>query len=375
MEPLLDKVKENLPDYKAHVLNNVLLLSLCILQVGSVNLYKLRGHVGRILGIEIEASSGYKRLIRIFDGYAYSRLWLDLLLYGFQLLRLKSDYLLLDGTSWERRGVERHYLTLSILYQGVAIPIYWVDLCRLGVSSERERKKIFRRIFKRYDLRGKTLIADREYIGKEWFKYLQDQGLDFIIRLRKNSYRKAINACEGRSWEEMERKVLNSKLPNKALSKPVTIKGREYHFVVVKNPDPNAKDKVVYLLSTLKAAAVFIAGQYLLRWGIECCFRHLKSNGFQLEEINLKGKARSKLLLAVVVFAYVLSIHEGLKKYKNVRLIRKADGTSVKAESVFRNGWDNLMAKIPTFEHFLQYVVENINEATSKYRSQIWLRV
>ena len=375
MEPLLDKIKQNLPDYKPHELNNLLLLSLCILQVGSVNLYKLRGHVGRILGVDIQASSGYKRLIRIFDGHAYSRLWLDLLLYGFRLLRLKSNYLLLDGTSWERRGVERHYLTLSILYQGVAIPIYWVDLCRLGISSERERKKIFRRIFKLYDLCGKTLIADREYIGKEWFKYLQDQGLDFIIRLRKNSYRKAINACKGKTWEEMERKVLNSKLPNKALKKRVTIEGLEYNFVVVKNPNPNAKDKVVYLLSTLKAAAVFIAGQYLLRWGIECCFRHLKSNGFQLEQINLKGKARSKLLMAVVVFAYVLSIHEGLKKYKKVRLIRKADGSMVKAESVFRNGWDNLMAKIPTFEHFVQYVLDNINEAIAKYRSQIWLRV
>lgn len=375
MESLLTKVNQNLPDYKPHVLKNVLLLSLCILQVGSVNLYKLRGHVGRILGVEIEASSGYKRLIRIFDGYAYSRLWLDLLLYVFQLLRLKSDYLLLDGTSWKRRGVERHYLTLSILYQGVAIPIYWVDLERLGISSERERKKMFRRVFKFYELSGKTLLADREYIGKGWFKYLKDRGLDLIIRLRKNSYRKAINACAGKSWEEMERKVLHSKLPNKALGKRVSIDGRPYSFVIVKNPDPKAKDKLVYLLSTLEAAPIFIAGRYLLRWGIECCFRHLKSNGFQLEQINLKGKARSKLLMAVVVFAYVLSIHEGLKQYKKVRVIHKAEGTWVKAESVFRNGWDNLIAKIPSLEHFIQYVVDNIFESARKYRSQIWLRV
>ncbi len=54
------------------------LLSLYILQAGSVNLYKLRGHVGRILGVDIQASSGYKHLIRIFDLHAYSRLWMDL---------------------------------------------------------------------------------------------------------------------------------------------------------------------------------------------------------------------------------------------------------------------------------------------------------
>lgn len=375
MESLLSKIKEYLPEYELHELNNILLLSLCVIQLGNVNLNKLKGHVGRILGIEIKSCSGYKRLIRIFDNHAFSRLWLDLLLYVFRLLRLKSDHLLLDGTSWEHHGVKRHYMTLGILYKNVSIPVYWVDLQKLGVSSQKERKRMFRRVFKIFNFTGKTLIADREYIGKEWFKYLQDNGLDFIIRIRKKNYQKEIDASRGKTWEQMEQKVMQSKLPSKTLRKRVRIEGREYSFTMVRNPDSKSKDRVIYLLSTLDSSATFIAGQYLLRWKIECCFRHMKSNGFQLEQINLRGKARPKLLMAIVVFAYVLSIHEGLREYDKIRIIQKADGTTVKAESVFRNGWDNIIAKISNLEKFAAYIIDNINMAMSNYRSQIWLNV
>jgi hypothetical protein len=44
----------------------------------------------------------------------------------------------------------------------------------------------------------------------------------------------------------------------------------------------------------------------------------LKANGFDLEAINLKGEARRTFLMAVVVFSYVLSIHQGLKTYHRV---------------------------------------------------------
>jgi hypothetical protein len=72
----------------------------------------------------------------------------------------------MDGTSWKRNGMERHYLTLSIEYRCVAIPIYWVDLGKLGISSTKERKRMFKRVFKFFNLKGKVLLADREYVGK-----------------------------------------------------------------------------------------------------------------------------------------------------------------------------------------------------------------
>jgi hypothetical protein len=292
------------------------------------------------------------------------------LFYVFQLLRLKSDYLILDGTSWKYNGRKRHYLTLCIEYASVAIPIYWVDLAKLGISSTKERKRMFRRVFKFFDLSGKILIADREYIGTEWFKYLTDNGLDFAMRQRKNNYKDAVNEAPGRSYDEMVAKVLRSKLPNKAVSKRIVIDGRNYTFVVVKNLDPKSEDTVLYLLSSLDITAVAIAEIYARCWKIECCFRHLKSNGFNLEQVNLKGKHRTKLLMAIAVFAYVLSIHEGLKTHKKVRIIKHADGRVSKEVSLFRHGFDNIARHVYSFELCITYILNEMAKANKLYRAK-----
>lgn len=370
MESLLAKVKEHFPKRSTSCMNNVLILVACMLKGSSVNLYKLRRLVPEVTGkTDTLPDSCYKRLIRIFDKYSFSCLWLELLFYVFRLLRLKSDYLYLDGTSWKHNGRKRHYLTLCFEYANVAVPIYWVDLGKLGISSEKERRGMFRRVFKFYNLKGKVLIADREYIGSDWFKYLVDNDLDFVIRLRHNNYKELIDAAPGRSYDEMVAKVLRSKLPNKAVSKRIVIGEQHYTFVVVKNLDPESKDSVLYLLSSLDTPATAVATAYTRRWKIECCFRHLKSNGFQLEQVNLKGRHRSKLLMAIAVFAYVLSIHEGLKTYRKVRTIKHADGSTSKAVSLFRHGFDNIAKHIYSFELCLQYICREIHVTNKLYRA------
>lgn len=375
MESLLAKFKEYLPDYRVSSLNNLLLLTLCILDGGTVNLYKLRGRVAKFIAKPIAADSGYKRLIRVFDKHAHSRLWLSLLQCVFRLLRLQSKYLILDGTSWKHQGVKHHYLTLSIIYRSVAIPIYWVDLSKLGISSFKERKQMFKRLFKHFNLKGKILLADREYIGKEWFNFLINNGLLFIIRLRKKNYQSYVNQTPGKSYQQLIDKVLRSKLADKAVGKPIEIDGVSYTFVVTKYLDTKGKAHLLLLLGSLNHHPKAIADAYLKRWKIECCFRHLKSNGFDLEQLNLKGKARGKLLMAVMVFAYVISIHEGLKTYKNVREIQRSNGPLEKAESVFRHGYDNLIAKVDSLVKLVQYIITEIQNAINKYQSANWLVV
>ncbi len=82
-------------------------------------LNKIKGAVGSITGkTNTQPNSHYKRLIRIFDDFSYGNLWIELLQFVFRLLGLKSDYLLLDGTSWEKGGRQFHFLTLCVVYQG-----------------------------------------------------------------------------------------------------------------------------------------------------------------------------------------------------------------------------------------------------------------
>jgi len=136
------------------------------------------------------------------------------------------------------------------------------------------------------------------------------------------------------------------------LKKPFFLEGMPLNFVVLKNRKLNTDDPLVYLVTSLSEPARLVADKYRMRWKIEAFFKHMKTNGFSLEAINLGTESRCQLLMAIVVFAYVISIKEGLKSYRKVRMKQYADGGEEREESVFRHGINNLMrfcANLTTF--------------------------
>ena len=376
LEPLLAKYSEESLQISKSSFKNILILSLSMLIGQTVCLNKLKGQVGQITGkLSTKPNSNYQRLIRIFHYHAFSRLWLDLLIFVFALLRLKSDYLTLDGTSWKQGQRWHHYLTLCIVYQGVAIPIYWVDLEKHGISSTKERKKLIKRVLKSFNLHKKILLADREYIGTDWFKYLIDSGLNFVIRSKKGIYASAIDQAVGKTLAALTAKVKRSKIRNKSVRKAFFLNGMKLFIVVSKNPNKTAKEPIIFLITNIDKAAPRIAAMYRIRWTIEHCFKQLKSNGFNLESMNLKGSARRNLLMAIVIFTYVLSILEGLKDYKKVPLKTYKDGTVTKAVSVFRHGIDRLVIICQSLEAFSKYVFQAFKHNKMKYNSAKLLNV
>jgi hypothetical protein len=89
----------------------------------------------------------------------------------------------MDGTSWTIGEAKVHYLVMSVLVGSVAVPIYWVQLEKIGASSQAERKAIFETAFSLFNLQEMTLLADREYIGKNWFTFIKENKIHFVIRL------------------------------------------------------------------------------------------------------------------------------------------------------------------------------------------------
>lgn len=206
------------------------------------------------------------------------------------------------------------------------------------------------------------LIADREYIGKEWFKYLVDNGIDFIIRLKSGTYNEAVNQAQGRSYEDLRSKVKRSKVASKILSKPFVLEGMLLNFVVLKSRRKDAEEPLIYLVSNLQEPARSIADRYGMRWKIEAFFKHMKTNGFSLEDMNLGTEARCRLLMAIVVFSYVLSIKEGLKTYRKVRMKLYSDGSEEMEESVFRRGINSLMRFCTSLHTFCRYIFGKIGD-------------
>lgn len=373
LNSLLNKISEDFPKYRQSVLKNVLLLSLCILSQESLCLHKLSKVVGLFLGNTQSSHSAHvKRFYRLLSVFSFSRLWLDLLYYVFTLLRLDSKYLVLDGSSWKSRSKGthyQHYLTLSLIYGKVAIPILWLDLRKKGVSNQKQRIYLLRKANKYFQLSGKTLLADREYIGKDWFKFLIDSNIDFIIRLRAKNYKCYVDAASGKSYDALVKKVLRSKKVAKVVGKTFEMEGMTLQLVIAKNPCPEAKDRLMYLITNLDAPPAKVAKQYPIRWQIEMCFKHLKSNGFDLEKMNVEGKARQKLLMAILVFAYTISVIEGLKNYKKIPVKKYANGKRYKAISVFRKGLNQVVNSCINLEEFCRYLIQNIQKEKKKYRS------
>ena len=77
---------------------------------------------------------------------------------------------------------------LAVVYKGVAIPVYWLMLNKKGISSTRERIALLNRLIQQFG-KGRIikLLADREFVGKDWFGWLKAQGVDFAIRIKKPS--------------------------------------------------------------------------------------------------------------------------------------------------------------------------------------------
>src|SRR3989338_5433849 len=96
-------------------------------------------------------------------------------------------YLAIDRTNWQWGKTDINILTLAIVFKGTAIPVYWELLDKKGNSDTSERMALIQKFINRF---GKDciagILADREFIGEDWFKWLLDKKIPFYIRIRNN---------------------------------------------------------------------------------------------------------------------------------------------------------------------------------------------
>ena len=378
--PIPNQITSIFTGCKDHIVQNLFIVVEGVFESRTTNLNVVKDKLGNIIGVgdQVQACSHYKRLIRFFQLPDCEKKTLtDLLLsVSFFFLqsggRTKAKYLALDGTSWELGDTPIHLLTLSIIINGVSIPIAWQNLAKKGTSNYAERKALFDRALESYNLEGMILLADREYIGEKWFKYVKSRGLQFVIRLKKNSYRKYVDeqreptcaAFKHQKWRysAMEKLAYSKLHRTTGVSKQIAILGEKYTFVIFKNPKADAKEPLLYFLSTLVARKKIIKA-YPIRWKIECCFKNLKSNGFNLEELNLKKPSKVKLMMAIVCFLYTLCVSQGLLHYKQSKKSdykKYADGSFTLAQSVFRKGKSIVSMKFHNLKSFLRFITDLI---------------
>ena len=107
-----------------------------------------------------------------------------------ELLGFKRKFdLALDRSNWKFGNKDTNYLVLSWrISKKISIPLMFVELDKAGNSNTQERIDLledFNEIFG-FD-RIKSLMADREFVGKKWFQMLDKNKIPYFIRIKENT--------------------------------------------------------------------------------------------------------------------------------------------------------------------------------------------
>lgn len=368
---LLDKSKDFAQHLSPSLLGNLLVVACAILIKETVNLNRLKNHVGLLLGNrQTKTDSHYRRLTRFFnDKTAQNKLWIGapkrwLIVWMIDYIkrwdgRSRSLYLTLDGTSWQLGSHQIHLLMLCLVYRGVSLPLLWHNLGRKGHSSQQERKRLLQQAIRLYPLRGFCLLADREYEGREWLTFLTENKINFIIRLPKESYKAEI-AAGGKAYSSLLKRALRGR----TVSQWFELAGHRYQFVALCHQDgPQGADPLVLLVSNLTWPKQTIAQRYRIRWTTECFFKHLKSNGFDLEELGFIAPKKIRLLVAIVVVLYVICVAEGLRAFNRIPA-KKNDPEEplLLREAVFRRGYSVVVNELTSIAHFIDWLLAQVSK-------------
>jgi len=120
--------------------------------------------------------------------------------------------------------------------------------------------------------KGSILTMDRGYTDYSWYNHLNDKGIFFVTRLKRNAdyvvvERRTVNKSQGLTSDQMIR--FSGIQKSKAC--PITLRRIGYR-------DPETGKHYVFLTNHRKLSAKTIADIYKSRWQIELFFKWIKQN-------------------------------------------------------------------------------------------------
>lgn len=291
-----------------------------LIKVKTVNL----SEISKYFDPTIKSNSSYRRIQRFFKEY-------NIFFTAFAKLLMKfttedKKVLILDRTQW--KGVNIFFLAIE--YQGVAIPILWDVLDKKGNTNTLERIRLIDDYVNVFGVENiNYLTADREFIGKEWFNWLKEKKINFLIRLKSNFLIE--EGIKGKKKIKGYYRYYESK------EKVTKLFGIELRII-----GKRINNKELLIVATNMTEIEL--DDYSKRWGIETMFLCLKSKGFNLEDIKMKESYKIDKLIALLSLSYCWCLITGnLFKHKDSRYRKKLGYYS---KSIFKIGLDRLSISI-----------------------------
>jgi hypothetical protein len=307
-----------------------------IMQYGSVCMYRLAAHVPS----EAKIESIRQRIRRFFVSITLTDIAVAKFIVSFLCLGEKRNpwILQIDRTNWEYGKTIHNLLVLSVLWQGVAIPLFWTNLEKDGNSNTKERTDLLQKLIDAFpDQPIGLLTGDREFVGKKWLAWLAANNIPFSLRHKGNMY----------AFQTGMAPVLFSWMArNLKPGETLNLKGGWHVGQDIKDASPpvfvaikRLKDGTLLIIASSFSAKKAMAA-YKTRWKIETLFGLLKTKGFNLEDTHMTDPKRLATLFAILAIAAAIAIKIGRIVLKKMPIKIKKHGRP--ARSIFALGLDVL---------------------------------
>lgn len=307
-------------------------LAFLIMRHGTICLWRLAAYVATAAQTESVRRRFYRffQFVRL-DSATMARIVVDLL--G---LRGKPWVLAMDRTNWDFGKTAINILMISVIWNGMGIPLIWVLLPKKGNSNTATRINLLDRLRKAFpDLKIAALMGDREFIGDQWMAYLKRRKVPFILRLKENQH------VVRDGYETQAIAMIARRLERGG---KMIVKGwcRLGH----KDGSPDVR-LAVMRLKTGELLALACSGNphkaledYRRRWTIETMFGNLKTKGFNMEDTHLTDRDKLATLCAVLALSVALVVKTGVAAARIKPIPIKKHGR--KALSLFALGLHTL---------------------------------
>ena len=326
METLREQFKPHLGLPKAR-LTCFLMMVLALIGQRTVSLVWLSKHPHTAAKPE----SVYRRLQRFFASCVLPAKRVGTLVLALAPKPAEGWVLAMDRTNWQFGKTHINILVVSVILNGVGLPITWLVLpksTKRGNSRRYHRIKLMEEVLSIMpceDIRALTM--DREFVGERWLGWLKLMEIPFVVRVKANT---RIGDKPASWWSARNRwKRFAGDLHE--------VFGGRYHFAAKRIRKGRDTHLAVISYGYEGAAALEI---YWLRWGIETLFSHLKRRGYQFEDTHMTKGARISKLMGVLAVAFALSYQWGRKLEKESGINLKSHGH--RAKSIFRQGLESL---------------------------------
>jgi hypothetical protein len=280
-------------------------LALLIMRQGTICLWRLAAHVATAATTD----SVRRRFYRFFQHVELDGSMTALVIAELLGMRGKAWVLAIDRTNWEFGKTTINILMISVIWNGMGIPLIWTLLPSAGNSNTKTRTGLLDRLRKAVpDLKIASLMGDREFIGDAWMAYLCAKKIPFVLRLRENQHavREGYDIWTikdiARRLEKGQKMILKGWCQ---LGQAADERSPLVRIVVMRLPT----NELLALACSGKPHRALAA--YRQRWTIETLFANLKTKGFNLEDTHIVDPNKLSTLLAVLALTVTLCVKTG----------------------------------------------------------------